>query len=99
MRNLPSKVMIFGKPVKIKYSEDVSVNGHPVFGLFEPDKWAITIDSKQSREQIIDTIIHEMGHALMSRLYLVSIIPAEIIEQIVENYAVMLRENMNLKFK
>lgn len=94
-----TSVKVFGKKVKIKFGENLVINGHPVFGYFDTDKWTIFIDKNQDEKHIADTLLHEIGHALMHRLYFDGIIDPATIELIVESFAKVITENFKLQKK
>jgi hypothetical protein len=95
-KSKPKKpVNIFGKIVPVYLAKDL-VTDQPVFGCFDPATWTIYLDDSQTKPELLETLIHEMGHALMQRLYLVGVIDPKIIEIIVEGYTHVMIENFKL---
>ena len=92
-------VSVFGKDVPIKFQPDTKVGEYPVFGYFDTENWTIHVDSNLSKEQTIETIIHEIGHAMMHRIYLAGVIDYNLSEIITEGFAKVITENFKLSKK
>ena len=86
--SLPKNVTIFGTKFKIKITK---LNGY--LGLCDRVASIIYIEAAQSDKDKIHTLVHEIGHAVFSRVGLCQGVSDEIEEVIVENMATALLEN------
>lgn len=100
MRNFPKKffVHIFGLKTKVIVTKDLVLN-HGAMGLFSRQKNQILIAQDQTKDEAIQTLLHECGHALFSRVGTNQAISHELEEIIVEQYSIMIHENFNLSLK
>lgn len=97
---LPAKVTIFGLDIEVEevvglYSPD----GIKVDGLYSGTPLKVLIEHKLSKDEKYVAFLHEIGHALFSRLFSCAGIPDEIEEVIVDNFSVMVNEVFNLSIK
>lgn len=90
------KVVVFGKSCEISETDITSVDA---YGLFHPDTFKIQIqkDLSSDLKEIVE--LHELGHALLTRLGLVDVIDGNLQEIIVEGYANFLHETFLMKYK
>jgi hypothetical protein len=58
------KVKIKGKTWKIKTVDDLKVDGAPSFGSCAPGLREIEIDREQTAGERMNTLIHEIAHAV-----------------------------------
>lgn len=97
---LPSSVNIYGNKYKIKVMENCSIEGVPLYGYCDTQKKLIVIEKAILKNPILakEVLIHEMGHALMDRIgiHLVRF-PPELEEIVVQAFAVMMTENLEIK--
>jgi 3-hydroxyacyl-CoA dehydrogenase len=90
------KLQIFGQEVAVKI-KDLSEKG--LKGFYDPIKKEIIICEKLDKAEKIQTLVHEVGHAALIRIYLGSIIPTEVHETIVDVIATAITENFEIKCK
>lgn len=87
---------VLGLKVPVKYKE----LDNNYRGLYTFEDKAITIDTNQSPQQMLETIIHELGHAIFDRAGIRQAhISQDAQEIIVENFSTVLLENFNLRLK
>lgn len=100
MKNFPKKFFlnIFGLRTPVKVTKNLALN-HGVMGLFSKTKNEILIAEDQTKDEAIQTLLHEAGHALFSRVGTTQAISHELEEIIVEQYSIMMFENFNLTIK
>lgn len=79
-------------PVKI-YSGVADESGQPVFGYYDPNKREIVLNSNQTKDSLIRTFLHEMGHAWLDRIGIRVAISSELKEVICEGYANLWYDN------
>lgn len=91
--NIPSRVNIFGKKYKVKNSN--ILKDHGIEGLCDGEKSTILI-STHSQEPI-QTLLHEIGHAVFERTGLCQAINPELEEIVVENIARAIADNFQVK--
>ena len=66
------KIKILNKIYKIKYTdEDVFVHGEKAFGKLNKVQNTITINTNTTKEEIKETLLHEILHALYSEFSLI----------------------------
>lgn len=68
-------------------------------GVFHAEGFYIELDValKKNPEKLLHTLLHELGHALLYRLYINDGLPSEVEEAIVEGYANLLTERFSLE--
>jgi len=88
--------MIYGQKWKIQIDNSLP---HGLAGQCQISKKTIALSKNQSREELIHTLIHEMGHALTFRVGTFQAISDEMIEVLVESNATMITEAFKLTFK
>jgi Zn-dependent peptidase ImmA (M78 family) len=96
MDGVPVKIKktynVFGRKIKVKF---VVLNDN-IAGMYDDAPGVIYINKylaqKGFEEQLQDTLIHELGHALFYRVSIDQAIGWQVHEYIVNNMAVMLRE-------
>lgn len=86
---------VFGQKTAVKFIE-------------MPDKYAaqydivlkeIAVNKNHTEDDVMHSILHELGHALFFRVSINQSVSYEVHEFIVNNYATMLRENFDIKPK
>ena len=88
---------IFGKKVPVKVIDGLMESG--IAGLFKPQTEEIYIAKKQTKDDAVHTLLHEIGHAVIQRTGIKQAIPHEIEEVIVENMATVIIENFTISLK
>ena len=63
--NRPFKVLIFGKWIPIVYSPTLKDGKHELHGYYQHETKTIHIATDQPEEEMLVTLIHEIGHALV----------------------------------
>ena len=64
VESLPKQIRITGKLVKIKTITRSEAIEHGVWGMFIPDENLITLCNEQSPADLLDTLLHEVLHAI-----------------------------------
>ena len=97
---LPKTVNVFGAAVNVIESSNLHYGDLKVDGLFDSSSKSIFVEISLPKEEKLQTFIHELGHALLWRVGVgQSNISQELEEMIVENYATMITETFNIRFK
>lgn len=92
------KLKIFGELFKLKRSETIETHG--VYGYCDPNKLEIVIDQSLDGTLFLETLIHEIGHAVFYRTGIRQTkMPLEVEEIICENISKALIENLDIKIK
>jgi len=96
----PSSVQVFGAEIQIVERAGLYYEGVKVDGLFMSDKKLIMVEKALSKEEKTQTLIHELGHAVIWRCSITQsgLVP-EVEEMIVDTYATMMTEIFNLRFR
>jgi Zn-dependent peptidase ImmA (M78 family) len=84
------KVKILGAVYKVQYKSRDQIAkdvGFPAYGYCENGKKLIVIDKSLGDKDRIQTLKHEMGHAVMHRVGLDQVLSAEIQEIVCESFA------------
>lgn len=96
----PDSLQVFGAEIKIIERADLMFGEEKVDGLFIPDTKIIMIEKSLPKEEKIQTLIHELGHAVIWRVSInQSGLSPELEEVIVDTYATMMTEVFNLRFR
>ena len=85
---LPKSVKIFGQRFKIKV-----MPLHGYLGLCDRAAKIIYVESNQTESEIYQTLLHEIGHAVIGRTGIVQALSPELEEIIVENIATAIIDN------
>jgi Zn-dependent peptidase ImmA (M78 family) len=101
MLKIPKKINIFGKLSKIEIVKDLRLYGvQKVDGLFCPVTKVISIEAEQTNDAIMQTLVHEFGHAIMNRISLTqSGLSAELEEIIVDSFSTFMNETFKMTFR
>lgn len=100
MKTIPKKIIIFGKPHKVTVISDLNSYGTPVRGLLVLNDCHIYLDKSQPPEELLHTLLHECGHAIIQRISINQTgLPPEVEEVIVDSFATFITETFNLKLK
>jgi Zn-dependent peptidase ImmA (M78 family) len=63
---MPVSVLVLGKWVPVKYYKQVHDQGEEVYGVYCRARKSISISTNtDKKEQIFETILHEIGHAIL----------------------------------
>lgn len=92
--SIPKSLKIFGLKFKVKVAP---LSG--ILGLCDRLTSTIYIEANQSDTDKMQTLLHEVGHAVFGRVGLVQGISPELEEVIVENIATALVENFEIVAK
>jgi len=68
-------------------------------GLLDEEAGTLSINMNQSEEDLLNTLVHELGHALFRRCGFNQGVQDQLEESIVQSYANMITEVFNLKLK
>lgn len=95
---LPKHIIVLGQKYSIKQKYDLYHNNTPVHGLVDFDKKLIIIDSEQSNDQKLITLLHEIGHAVVKESALGE---AGLLDEIEEIFVEQMAKTImaNFKFK
>lgn len=85
---VPKSVKIFGQRFKVKV-----VPLHGYLGLCDRATNTLYVESNQSEKEIYQTLLHEIGHAVVGRTGIAQALSPEVEEIIVENIATAIIEN------
>ena len=91
------KIEVFGKTITIKEVDMSSIGSY--HGLYVHDKAQILLNKNDSTEQKMETLIHEIGHAIFRRAGLTQAISSDVEEITVDQYSIVLREIFNFTFR
>lgn len=94
---LPKYFNIFGQKVWIVIKHLGNAAGMYEHG--QKKKLIYLSPEHETDDELLDTVLHECGHALFYRVSINQGVPYEVHEFIVSNYATMLRENFDIKPK
>ena len=95
---LPKSIMIFGSKWTISANQEISDHGFA--GLCHKGKQTIEISSShKDKNSTLHTLVHEMMHAMCTRVGIDQAISNEMEEMLSENVATMMVENFELKFR
>jgi Zn-dependent peptidase ImmA (M78 family) len=64
---MPKSLTVLGLKVKIKLVKNLTSDGHPVHGYFDPSKSLICIEKEMSLSDQYKTLFHEISHVLTFR--------------------------------
>lgn len=93
------KLKIFGHTYKVVKQKKMVDNGG-VRGLCIPEKQLILIDADLVGQEYIQTLVHEVVHAILSRTGIEQAKLSEGVEEIIcENIATAITENFKLTYK
>lgn len=68
-----------------------------IAGTYQPYKEVISLNElHDTQEEMMHTLLHELGHAMFYRVSINQSISREVHEYIVNNYATMLLENFDI---
>ena len=98
MKKFPSSIDVKGVRYKIK-QQDLEANN--LCGHCDPVKKIITINSKMSLEDKLSTVLHELGHAVISEVGIRQT-PGwsiDIEEIVVENFSNFMVDKFKIAFK
>ena len=62
---MPTSVQILGKWIKVIYKPEIKDGKEDLHGYYETSSKTIVIGLDQSEEEMMVTLIHEMGHCLV----------------------------------
>lgn len=91
---LPKQINVMGKNYQIIKSSDMED-----MGLLDEEAGTLSINMNQSEEDLLNTLVHELGHALFRRCGFNQGVQDQLEESIVQSYANMITEVFNLKLK
>lgn len=86
---------VFGAKVPVFRPGDLE----EVNGFFDPNTKVIAIDSSLKGEELERTVMHEVLHALLDRLYIDSQLDEKLVEVIIENICGVVFDNFKVKWK
>lgn len=95
---VPLKVNIFGQEVTIKYHQQpITMDDKPVYGVYHKESHHIDIGPHNTERELIQTIIHELSHALSDRVGIwQTSLSHDVHEAIVETYSKFIFEQFIL---
>lgn len=91
--SLPTTLNIFGQTYKVKPTNLIETMG--ALGLCDRKDKVIYIDNTVDEREQYCTLLHEMGHAVFSRVSLVQAVDAKLEEVIVDTLATAIIENFD----
>lgn len=90
----PKSVYIFGR--KLVFIPDPQLVDRGYLGLFESGPFTVRYSPLLGKDQLIQVLLHEIGHAIMDRLGLHQTnISSDACEVMVEGFATWLTENFD----
>lgn len=100
MKNFPKSftLNIFGRKTSVKVTKNLALN-HGALGFYSKSSNQIQIADDQTKDEAIQTLIHEAGHALFQRCGVSQAITPEMEEVIVEQFSIMIFENFTIALK
>ena len=98
---IPSKINVFGKKYKVKIVKMLKDSeGKAVSGLHSPITSTISLDAEMKGEELDQTFLHELGHAVQDRVAVTQgHISEDLIEVIVDSMATFMSETFHLRLK
>ena len=66
---LPSSIRILGRWIKIIYKPEITEGKYELHGYYSAAKKTIYIAEDQTEEEMMVTLIHEIGHCLVDLTY------------------------------
>lgn len=88
-------LLIFGKKTKIKKVKGLGESAN-LHGYFDPEKDEIGIDDSLKGRDLLQTVIHEIGHSALHRTGItITSMQDDIHELVVDNIATALVENLS----
>lgn len=90
---IPKSVLILGKKILVEYRAGI-YKDDSIYGFYDPENSKIVLDADMPKGVMIETFLHECGHALFHRGGLgQSKVGRELEEVIVEQFSIMFAEN------
>lgn len=100
MSKRSERYTIFGKTIRVFYKIGPLNKEDTLRGYYDPENKVIYIDARQSRQEQLQTTIHELVHGLVDRLgFHQTNFDHNLEELLCENVAEMLLENFNISKK
>lgn len=88
-------VNVFGRKVPVLLENGLFEQGYA--GCYDDETYEITLDARLKGEKYMEILLHEIGHAIFGRGGLDhAMIPPQIQEVIVQQYAAVLLDNFRL---
>jgi len=95
---LPHKLNIYGMSVEIKTIKNLQ-DDYGYAGQFCTRNKTIELDNKLEDSELVQTLIHEVLHAIAYRIRLSEAIHKDVEEIVVDSFAQWIEENLIIKFK
>jgi Zn-dependent peptidase ImmA (M78 family) len=96
---MPQAFNVFGQTVNVIYhNEPLFVNERPAYGYYDYSTFTVHIAPHENKDELVKTILHELGHSIMDRIGLVrTSVHNDLFEIIVEAYSRFIHDNFKLK--
>lgn len=98
---IPKSINIYGKKYKVKIKKGLKDDeGNSLSGLCQYDEAIISLDKDLTGDELMQTFLHECGHAVHDRMGIDQTgIPDDVKEILVDSMATFLVERFNMRLK
>ena len=95
MRKMPKSLLVFGETIPIELKKGMRDEG--TLGEYNKETKIITMDADLPNDELMLTLLHEMGHAIEDRVSISQAIDKDVFEIITDTFAKCLVENFSIK--
>lgn len=98
MKDRDFKLTVFGRKVPVKHTEKLKEN-EDIWGKYDTETKIIQIDNSIIGTIYLETLVHELVHALSDRAGLGQALEEGTEEILADQIAIVIMENFNLELK